>query len=64
MKTLFKRDDVIKFLYTWDCNMTAEDIKSKSSNAEFLDSGYVKNFLIEEIYTALTQTINQYTYKQ
>lgn len=63
MKTLFKRDDVVKFLYTWDCDMTADDIKSKSGNAEFLDSKYVKGFLIEEIYTALTQTINQYTYK-
>ena len=64
MKTLFKRDDVVKFLYTWDCNMTAEDIKSKSGEAEFLDSGYVKSFLIPEIYSALTQTINQYTYKK
>lgn len=63
MKTLFKRDDVVKFLYTWGCGLTAEDIKSKSGNAEFLDSKYVKGFLMDEIYELLSETINQYTYK-
>lgn len=62
MRTLFKRDDVIKFLYKWDCTQTAEEIKKKSNNAEFLDSKFVKSELIKPIYKALKETLNQYTY--
>lgn len=63
MSYLYKTADVVKFLYNWDCNLTAEDIKSKSGDAEFLDTRYVKGFLVDELYLALTQTINQYPYK-
>lgn len=64
MKTLFKSGDVIKFLYNFDCSITAEDIRAKSNGAEFLDSEFVRGFLIDEIYAALKQTLNQYTYKK
>jgi len=63
MKKLFKTADVIKFLYSFDCSITAEDIKSKSNGAEFVDSNFVRGFLIDEIYVALNETVNQYTYK-
>lgn len=64
MTKLFKTADVIKFLYSFDCSITAEDIKSKSNGAEFVDSNFVRGFLIDEIYVALNETVNQYTYKK
>lgn len=64
MRTLFKRDDVIKFLHNWDCTQTAEELIKKSNNAEFLDSKFVQSYLIKPIYKNLTETLNQYTYKQ
>lgn len=63
MKTLFKTGDVIKFLYNFECSITAEDIRAKSNGAEFLDTQFVRGFLIDEIYFVLTDTINQYKYK-
>lgn len=63
MKTLFKTSDVLRFLYNFDCNLTAEDIKNRSKGAEFLDSKFVKSKLNKEIYGALVETYNQYTYK-
>lgn len=63
MKTLFKTTDVLRFLYNFDCDQTAESIKEKAEGAEFLDSKFVQKFLIKDIYAALVETHNQYTYK-
>lgn len=63
MRTLFKTGDVIKFLHNFSCSMTANDISAKADGAEFIDAKYVRSFLIDEIYYALIETINQHTYK-
>ena len=63
MRTLFKTTDVLRFLYNFDCDQTAESIKKKANGAEFLDSRFVKGMLIKDIYAALVETHNQYTYK-
>ena len=62
MRTLFKTTDVLRFLYNFDCDQTAESIKKKANGAEFLDSKLVKGYLIEEIYTILKETVNQHSY--
>lgn len=62
MKTLFKTSDVIRFLYTYDCTVTAEDIRKRANGAEFVDSKLIKGNLIKPIYKALTETVNQHTY--
>lgn len=59
---LFKTSDVIKFLHNFDCSLTAEVINKKTNGAEFVDSQLVYKELIEEIFIALSQTINHYTY--
>ena len=62
MKTLFKTSDVIKFLYTYECIVTAEDIRKRANGAEFIDSKLIKRNLIKPIYKVLTETLNQHTY--
>lgn len=62
MKTLFKTGDVIQFLYQYDCEMTAESIRKKSNESQFVDTEWVHGFLIDEIFDAMKETINQYTY--
>jgi hypothetical protein len=64
MRTLFKTTDVLRFLYNFDCDLTAEDLKKRANGAEFLDSKFVKSKLNKEIYQVLVETYNQYTYKQ
>ena len=62
MRTLFKTTDVLRFLYNFDCDQTAESLKKRANGAEFLDSKLVKGMLIKEIYAVLEETYNQYTY--
>ena len=62
MKTLFKTGDVIQFLYQYDCDTTAESIRKKSNESQFVDTQWVHRFLIDEIFDAMKETINQYTY--
>jgi hypothetical protein len=62
MRTLFKTNEVVKFLCDLKCDATASDIFNRAAGADFLESQLVERYLLPELYQELVKTTVQYTY--
>lgn len=62
MRTLFKTNEVVKFLCDLKCDDTATDIFNRAAGADFLESQLVERYLLPELYQELVKTTVRYTY--